>query len=434
MKNYRFLVPIALIAIMAISWYMLLSDSISSQSQYDGYISEARKYAAESMTKYAIENYNNAKAINDNIDLDIEVAEYYKSQEDLNEYMHECESIFKKYSKDPRAFDLIISAYYEEKDYKSCYEILSTANKRNISTNTISEIRDSIRYEYHVDYNSYPEVRAFSDGVCGVSNGETWGYVDAYGSQIISCKYANCGDFFNGIAPVTTTGDEAFFIDKEGYKSTPTAEGIIKLGMTDAIIPAKKANGKYVFVDEEYHILNETEYDYASNYNDGVAAVQVGEIWKIIDTKGNQRGEDFEDICLDDMEIASRNERLFVKKDDVYMMVDTNGNQIGSLTFEGAKVFESELPSVVKIDNMWSFITTGGSLLSEEKYSDARPFKNDLAAVCINDKWGFVAKDESIAIEPEFQDAKSFNDKGSCFVNMGNKWQLLQLYSMTEEN
>ena len=58
---------------------------------------------------------------------------------------------------------------------------------------------------------------------------------------------------------------------------------------------------------------------------------------------------------------------------------------------------------------------------------------NGLAAVCIDGKWGFVDTDENIVIEPQFSGAKDFNEKGSCFVCVGNKWQLLKLYRLNRE-
>lgn len=51
----------------------------------------------------------------------------------------------------------------------------------------------------------------------------------------------------------------------------------------------------------------------------------------------------------------------------------------------------------------------------------------------IDGKWGFVDSNEELKIPAEFFGAKDFNEKGSCFVMTGDKWQLLKLYRINRE-
>ena len=55
MKNYRKLVPIAVVVVMALSWYMLISNKLSVDREYNKYLTEARNYADINVTKYASE-------------------------------------------------------------------------------------------------------------------------------------------------------------------------------------------------------------------------------------------------------------------------------------------------------------------------------------------------------------------------------------------
>ena len=116
-----------------------------------------------------------------------------------------------------------------------------------------------------------------------------------------------------------------------------------------------------------------------------------------------------------------------------YILVDGSGKQIGSLEFEDATLFMGEQPAAVKIGGKWQFINKDGKLVSDKSYEGAKSFLNGLAAVCINGKWGFVDEAENVVIEPKFQDASYFNEKGSCFVKMNDKWQLLKLYRLNRE-
>ncbi len=103
---------------------------------------------------------------------------------------------------------------------------------------------------------------------------------------------------------------------------------------------------------------------------------------------------------------------------------------MGSLAFEDADPFMSEQYAAVKIDGKWKFINKDGKLISDKIYDGAKSFQNGLAAVCVNGMWGFVDESENMVITPKFQDASYFNEKGSCFIKMNDKWQLLKLYRL----
>ena len=114
-------------------------------------------------------------------------------------------------------------------------------------------------------------------------------------------------------------------------------------------------------------------------------------------------------------------------------MIDSSGNKIGSDVYEDAKLFADNTYTAVKKNGKWFYINNNGEKIFDKTYEDARPFSNGLAAVMTGGKWGFVDEKENIVIKPEFFGAKDFNDKGSCFVQTGDKWQLLKLYRLNRE-
>ena len=257
-----------------------------------------------------------------------------------------------------------------------------------------------------------------------------WGFVNPSGSHSVSCMFAEVGAFSTlGYAPVVTQDGEAYFIDNKGDKIYVTQEPYLSLGlMTGDLTVARKKDGRYVYLDNE---LKEAfgDYDYASAMNGGIAAVKTGNLWMLIDSSGSKVSQmDYSDVKLDEKEIASRNDRLFVQDGNGYSMVDSAGNKIGALYFEDARIFNDGTYAAVKINGRWSFVDKDGNLKSDKTYEDARSYVNGLAAVKVNGKWGFVDLDENIRIDPQFFDAKDFNDQGSCFVMTGDCWQLLRLY------
>lgn len=437
MKKYRVLVPIVMIVLMLASWYLLVKDAVMVEAEYNNYLSAARKYAEDGITKYAIENYNLALEIKDTPEIYVEVAQYYKAQDKDSEYLSWCEDFFESYPTQKEAYDCVLDAYLESKDYESCYDILETAEKRNISSDYIKQVAEEIKYVYKLDFNTYENVGIYSNNYCAVASKGVWGFVDRYGNQRIGCKYLEVGAYTQtNFVSVVNSENEAYFIDKTGSKVMVSKEEYASFGLlVDNVIAAKKKDDKYTYVNSDFEVIF-GEYDYASTMNNGIAAIKNGESWQIIDKNGKVISDKkYVDVICDEKQIACRNDRLFVATEaGKYIMINSSGKQIGSLVFEDAKLFAGDAPAAVKIDGKWCFVDSDGKKISDRTYNDARSYANGLAAVCVDGKWGFVDSAENIVIEPTFFGAKDFNEKGSCFVQTGDKWQLLKLYRLNRED
>jgi pentatricopeptide repeat protein len=186
MKNYRKIIPLALVVLMALACYSLVSNAVKENSDYNHYLSEARKYAELDITKYAIENYNKALTINPTPDIYVEVAEYYERQENSDtKLLNWCEDFFEKYPTNSKSYDCILKAYMKQKDYDSCFDVLSTAEKRNVSSEYIKSVKNELSYTFKLDFNTYDDVGIYGNGFCAVKSKDAWGYVDSYGNQIL---------------------------------------------------------------------------------------------------------------------------------------------------------------------------------------------------------------------------------------------------------
>lgn len=378
-----------------------------------------------------------------------EVADFYTKEQMDRENLAWCKKFLDKYPKDSRAYDCLLRVYVKEEDYKRCYDVLVAAQKRNIETDFTKMISEQIKYEYTLEYSSYSDVGVFSHNLCAVCEKGLWGFVNRYGVKKVTCTNSGANPFTNdGYAPVINEEGKAIFIDENGEKAFQP-EGYESFGlMVGGVFAAKIADGRYVYVREKISSGDSTsdgdesnyeevsgEFEYAATMNMGVAAVQKDGSWCIINDKYEVVKSGYADIKLDEKQIACRNDRMFVANEaGQYIMVDSGGNQIGSSTYEDACVFGGDAPTAVKIDGKWRFINKDGAFISDKTYDEARAFCCDMAAVCIDGKWGFVDSDENIVIEPQYFGAKDFNEKGSCFVNTGDKWQLLKIYRLNRED
>lgn len=436
MKNYRKIIPLALVVLMALACYSLVSNAVKENSDYNHYLSEARKYAELDITKYAIENYNKALTINPTPDVYVEVAEYYERQENSDtKLLNWCEDFFEKYPTNSKSYDCILKAYMKQKDYDSCFDVLSTAEKRNVSSEYIKSVKNELSYTFKLDFNTYDDVGIYGNGFCAVKSKDAWGYVDSYGNQKTPITYVSTAPFTKAeMAPVVDQKGECYFIDNTGSRVLASKEKCKSFGISsDDIIKVELENGKYSYCDSELNKLF-GEYDDATAFNNGIAAVKENGQWKIINNEGNAKSStEYADVVADEKNIVFRNDRLFVGDGTGYIMIDSSGKQIGNEKYENAHCFADSTYAAVENDGKWFFIDKNAKRLSDKTYEDARSYSNGLAAVKISGKWGFVDTDENVVIEQQFFGAKDFSEKGSCFVQTGDKWQLLKLYRLNRE-
>lgn len=436
MKNYRFLMPIVMIALIVASWFLLVQEVSKNDELYNTCLAEARDWAKDGITKYAIEKYEEALDLRSSPELYEEVALYYKAQDRKLDYLSWCELYIEEYPKEVGAYELLLDAYIQDQDYEDCYDLLEMAQKRNLKSETLDRMADEIAYEFKLELGSYDNVGIYSNNYCAVNSDGRWGFVDRYGKLRVSTRYVQTGAYTqSAIVSVVNSEGEAYFIDKSGAKVKVSSEKYESFGLVSGgKIAAKKTDGKYIYLDESCQALF-GNYDYASTFNGGVAAVKTGDRWQLIDDQGNAiTSQNYVDVILDEKQIAQRNGRIFAAKSEgQYIMLDNTGKQVGSLTFEDAKLFNGSAPAAVKIGGKWCFVDVDGKLISDKKYDDARSFANGMAAVCVDGKWGFVDESETIVIELQFDGAKDFNEKGSCFVQVNEKWKLLKLYRLNRE-
>lgn len=436
MKNYRKIIPLALVVLMALACYSLVSNAVKENSDYNHYLSEARKYAELDITKYAIENYNKALSINPTPDVYVEVAEYYERQENSDtKLLNWCEDFFEKYPTNSKSYDCILKAYMKQKDYDSCFDVLSTAEKRNVSSEYIKSVKNELSYTFKLDFNTYDDVGIYGNGFCAVKSKDAWGYVDSYGNQKTPITYVSAAPFTKAeMAPVVDQKGECYFIDNTGSRVLASKEKYKSFGISsDDIIKVELENGKYSYCDSELNKLF-GEYDDATAFNNGIAAVKENGQWKIINNEGNAKSStEYADVVADEKNIVFRNDRLFVGDGTGYIMIDSSGKQIGNEKYENAHCFADSTYAAVENDGKWFFIDKNAKRLSDKTYEDARSYSNGLAAVKISGKWGFVDTDENVVIEQQFFGAKDFSAKGSCFIQTGDKWQLLKLYRLNRE-
>lgn len=431
MKNYKFVAPIVLIALFVLGIYMTGSNRRKDENQYNQYLEEARRYAAQEIAVYAGENYQKALDMRPSLELYLEVAGFYQDgMADFDRAVEWGEAALKLWPREPDAYEFLLSVYLEDRDYIAFFELYHDMLGRHVESETADAFYQSVKYEYYFE-GQYDEVSAFGDNLAPVRRNENWGYSNTRGKRRISTVYTYAGVFNQGMAPVIDAEGEGYFIDTGGNKVlvVDTGETIVKLG-------SMSAAGVYgVYNGREWNYYNKSGemimggFTEAAAVANGLTACKSQSGWQIYDASGNvQTDAIYDEVLTDEKQMAYRNERFFVREGDSCKMIDASGGQIGTDTYEDAKIFYESTYAAVRKGGKWGFVDKEGNWFIEPVYEDARSFSNGYAAVQMEGQWGFINMEKELCIPCQFTDAKDFTARGTVFVQRDMVWQVLLLY------
>lgn len=431
MKGYKTLVPIGLVVCLLLSYYMLFTARTETKNKYELYLETARDFAEQGVVVDALENYAQALAIDDNIDLNLEVGNLYVQANDKNSAIGWGEQMVDEYPNEPKAYEFLLTRYRENNDFNRCYSLYKKITKKEISSEEITRIMDEIKYVFYYG-DAYDDVGTFSKGYCAVMKEGKWGLADQLGKKVVPTKFAYVGPFENEISPVQADDGEYYFIDNQGNKKM-----ILKIEGTIAGLKSKIGdfypvfNGKtWAFYNEKYEKVS-ADYTNCSLLANGIAAVENDGQWTLVNDKFEKISESkYLQVIQDDKGVAFRNNVAFVNQGSGYFMVDSTGVQKSESLFIDAKAFLDDTYAAVKTDKGWTYVNASGEFVFEDIYfEDAHSFSCGFAAVMKDGQWGFIDKEGKIVIDCQFSDVKDFNSSGCVFVKTEEIWQMLKLYS-----
>lgn len=431
MKNYRFIAPLGLTALFALGVYMIGSNNVREEREYGQYLEDARTCASQEIEIYALQNYQNALDMRPSLELYMEVAKFYRDTlEDRKKASQWGETMLSKYPKEPQPYEFQMDIYLQNGDYMAFFELYDRMLSRQVVSEAADAMYQAEEYAFY-QQGEYDEISIFSGNLAPVRRNETWGYCNGKGKKKIKTVYTYAGAFSNGMAPVIDGDGEAYYIDNSGNKvmAVTVEEDVQGLGvMSSAEIYTVLGENGWSYYSRSGEMLMGGFSD-VSAYANGLAAARGEEGWKIYDTAGNPKpGGAYEDVAMDEKQMAYRNERLFVKESGGYIMIDGEGSRVGGNVYEDVKIFYDNTYAAVKIDGRWGFIDREGNWFLEPTYEDARSFLNGYAAVQTDGLWGFINTDKELCIPCQFTQVRDFTANGTVPVCKNQTWFILLLY------
>ena len=429
MKNYKFLVPIVLVVIFALSFYMLYDTKATEVNQYTDCLNAARSYREQGIYADAEAYYMSTLEMNPSVELYIEIGEFYLESSQGGKALEWGEMTVTAYPKDPKAYEFQADLLMRAKDYTAFFRLANEFDKRGLSSEIISNHISSIEYEFYFN-GEFSDVGIYGGGLCPVRVGNKWGYVDLVGGLCVDAKFTKAGAFSGGLSPVVDGEGNAYFIDTAGNKKfiILNIENVTELGLIENGIYSLYNGTSWGFYDQEYnHLFG--EYEDVSSIGNGIAAVQQNGKWSLVNREGKDiTGKTYETVAMDEKLVVVRYDRLFVNDGSGYQMIDSNGQTYGDTKYQAVHIFNDSTYAAVMLNGKWGFVDSTGNMVIEPQYEDARSFSSGFAAVQKDGQWGFINLDGEMVIQPQFENAKDFNGHGCVFVMKNQVWKLLRLY------
>ena len=204
------------------------------------------------------------------------------------------------------------------------------------------------------------------------------------------------------------------FIDTNGNLTIP-CEYNSASSFSEGFAAVQNDDGQWGFIDTEGNLVIPYEYDGARSFREGLASIKVNEKWGFIDTEGNlvipceyDTADDFSEGLVP------------VEKNGEWGFIDVNNSLTIPYEYGYACPFYNGYARVQK-DGKWGFIDMEGNLVIPCEYDTADDFGEGLAPVEKDGKWGFIDTNNSLVVPYEYDTANSFSN-GRARVERDDKW------------
>lgn len=435
MKNYKLIVPLALVALLLLSVYMLYDSRSTTREEYQTALAAARSYRERGITVDAEANYRAAYELQPSAELAVELAGMYKEYKMRQPMRSWSATMLETYPENVGVYEMMVEYYRDLGDYSNCYTLIREVHARQIPSAKIDAIEKELTYVFDLG-NSFDGVSGFSNGLAAIMYDGKWGYVNETGGTAAYRNYSKAGAFSSsGLAPVVDLEGSAYFIDGEGNRKQVVegVEHVVELGFISGNVFPLYNGQVWAYYDLDGNKLF-GDYENALALANGVAAVQIDGHWSLINNEGKVISKTaYDRIIADEKTVVCRNERIFVEDGIGVHMIDPNGSTYGDI-YEDALLFNDNTYAAVEKDGKWGFVDTSGKMVLKNEYDGARSFSNGLAAVKVDNLWGYIDLEGNMVIEPQFVEAKDFTASGTTFIRIRNYWQLLTFYSHKKDD
>lgn len=250
------------------------------------------------------------------------------------------------------------------------------------------------------------------------NDGDRWGYVTVSGI-VIPPSFKSAGPFSGGLA-IACTEEGCAAINTKGQFVSPVRDPhsfLLAVRYTDGIGAVAK-DGSWGYADFSGNIVIPLRFDFAGDFDKGLARVGEGGKYFFINRKGERISREF------DGAFDFREDLAAVMVDHKVGYLGRDGTFVLPPVHQGASGIDfSEGLVAVRVEGKVGFMDTAGSIIVKPSYDDAYPFSEGRAPVKAGDKWGYIDMNGNIVVALQYRIAHMFAE-GVASVQLmdSGKW------------
>lgn len=419
--------------LLGLAWYVTISSWLGNEGKYRNYLEEAKRLEGKGLYIDAVSVYEQAKALRpDTLELEEYIADAYLAMGNYSAYKQQLGMIIDAYG--PVEAD-VKKAYEFYRAYSSedgLIDYLVDLYAKYPDSDLVKEYYNSIKGVYREMYLSFDSIETFFGKSAAFTQSGKKGLLNVEGKIAVEAVYDEI--LYNGRDTDRVTvkdGEDYYFINGSGYKTAEPEEEYDYIGFysSDRILAGK--NGKFGYLDGSLREKIGFEFDAASAFYNGTAAVKKGDKWALINEKGEPLTEYlYEDVALNSRSYCNVNDVIWVKQNGNWLLVNEKGEAVGTESYEGVKAFESGQPCAVCRDGKWGYADGAGSLVIDCAYQDAKSFSGGFAPVKNNGLWGYIDRENYLMVPYSFREAGQMTSGGVAPVSHGEIWTLIELKAL----
>jgi WG containing repeat len=281
----------------------------------------------------------------------------------------------------------------------------------------------------------FNNVRDFHENRAAVFERSRWGFIDQNGQLVIKANFANVGDFSQNLAWVRLKNNQMGYIDNTGqiiFQSNFTA----LTNFVDSVATARDKNMFWGIINQRGEWVCKPNKKFEKiilQPNCSVARAQIGDKYVVIDLHGKILSKPYAVIkeFSENKAVVRRNfsSDNFIKKNDDWGFLDTNGNLIGELKYTKLADFHNNRALFFQNGKGWGYINPVGKEIIPAQFFDAENFNTGRAVVFIkHNQSGLIDTNGTIVMQPKHNKIIA-REQNICLVRGGAE----HYYYLTED-
>lgn len=245
-----------------------------------------------------------------------------------------------------------------------------------------------------------------------------WGYINARGEEVLTCRYDTTYAFEGDLARVRYH-DSMGVINREGlWQIRPSADFITIVSPTRFIARTEQ---QHQLLDEKGQVLFNSS-NVLKAIEGGMLEIDKSMQYGLLDMNGKRLATtEFQwisPIKEDQIFLAKKYGRKGILSKDGKRFIGESDK-----TFD--EIFDiSENYLAVEIDNQQGFVDTQGRLRISNRYDSVTNFSEGYAAYRLMGRWGYVDKLERLQVQPLYDAAYPF-EEGMAIIGKGGRLGLI---------